>query len=72
LFNETKKKGHGGITFGDKGIRKIIGTGKISKDPSNSIDNVYLVHGLKFNLVSISQLYGKGISVTFDLIHCMV
>ena len=40
LFTEIKKKGHGNITFGDKGIGKIIGVGKIDEDPSNSIDNV--------------------------------
>jgi len=40
LFTKIKKKGHRCVTFGDKGIGKIIGVGKISKDPSNSIDNV--------------------------------
>jgi len=56
LFTEIKKKEHGKVTFGDKSIGKIIGISKVGKDPSNSIDNVYLVDGLKFNLLSISQL----------------
>ena len=50
LFTEIKKKGHGRIKFVEKTIGKIIGIGNIGKDPSNSIDNVYLVDGLKFNL----------------------
>jgi len=54
LFTEIKKKRHRSVIFGDKRISKIIGVGKIGKDSSNSIDNVYLVDGLKFNLLSIS------------------
>ena len=38
LFTKIKKKGHGSVTFGDKSMGKIIGVGKIGKDPSNSID----------------------------------
>ena len=54
LFTEIKKKGHRSITFGDKGISKIINIDKIDKDTSNSIGNVYLIDGLKFNLLIIS------------------
>jgi len=72
LFTETKKKGHGSVTFGDKGIGKIIGVEKIDNDPSNSVDNIYLVDGLKFNLFSISQLRDKGNLETFDSTNCIV
>ena len=72
LFTKIKKKGHGSVTFGDKSMGKIIGVGKIGKDPSNSIDNVYLVDGLKFNLLSISQLCDKGNLVTFASTHCII
>jgi len=48
LFTEIKKKGYGSVTFGDKGIDKIIGVRIIGKDPSNSIDNVYLTDRSKF------------------------
>ena len=68
LFTEIKKKRHGSVTFGDKSIGKIIGVGKRGKDSSNSIDNVYLVDGLKFNLLSISQLCDKENLVIFDSI----
>ena len=70
-FSEIKKNGHGSVTFGDKSIGKTIGVGRIGKDPSNSIDNVYLVDGLKFNQLSISQLCDKGNLVTFDSTHCI-
>jgi len=53
-------------------MSKIIGIGKITKHSSNSFDNVYLVHGLKFNLLSTSQVCDKGNIVTFDSTHCMV
>jgi len=34
LFTEIKKNGHGSVTFGDKSIGKIIGVGRIGKDPT--------------------------------------
>ena len=54
LFTEIKRKKHGNVTFSDNKVDKIIGIGKIGKVPSKSLDNVYLVEGLKFNLFSIS------------------
>jgi len=33
LFIEIKKKGHRSVTFGDKGMGKIIGISKICKIP---------------------------------------
>ena len=49
LLTEIKQRGHRSITLGDKSIGKVIGIGKIAKDPSNSIENVYLLDRLKFN-----------------------
>ena len=72
LFIEVKKKECGSVTFGDKGIGKIISVGKIGKNPSNSIDNVYVVDGLKVNILCISQLCDKGNLVTFDSTNCIV
>ena len=72
LFTEIKKKGHGSVTFGDKGKGKILVIRKIGKDPLNIINNVYLVDGLKFNLLSISQLCDKENLVPFDSTHCIV
>lgn len=44
----------GNVTFGDNGKRKIIEKGMFGKSPS--IQNVYLIEGLIYNLLSISQL----------------
>jgi len=54
LFTEIKKKEYGNVTIKDKGMGKIIGISKVGKDCTNSMDNVYLVDGLKFNSLSIS------------------
>ena len=53
----------GVITFGDNGQGKIIGIGKIQITPSTFIDSVLLVKGLKYNLISISQLCDKGLKL---------
>ena len=72
LFSEIKERCNGSITLGDKGKCKILGVGKIGKNPSKTIDNVYLVEGLKFNLLSVSQLCDKGNQVIFDKEKCVV
>ena len=72
LFSEIKEKCNGSITLGDKDKCKILGVGKIGKNPSKTIDNVYLVEGLKFNLLSVSQLCDKGNKVIFDKEKCVV
>ena len=46
--------------FKENSTRQILGFGKVVKKSSKSIDNVYLVDGLKFNLLSVSQLCDKG------------
>jgi len=43
----------------------IIGVRKVSKDPSNSIEIVYLVSGLKFKLLWVSQVCDKQNKVSF-------
>jgi len=69
---EMNFKEYGSITFGDNIRGKIIRISKIGKDPSKSLENVYLVERLKFNLLSISQLCDKGNCVIFHLSHCIV
>ena len=58
-FSSLMNKQGGTVTFGGKDKGKIIGVGKIGKNPSNSIENVLLVEGLHHNLLSISQLCDK-------------
>ena len=56
LFSELKEQSSGQITLGDKGKCNIIGVGKVGSDLSHTINDVYLVDGLKFNLLSVSQV----------------
>ena len=52
--------------------KKIIGTSKVGKNSSSCIDDVMLVEGLAYNLLSISQLCDKGYRVTFDSQACII
>jgi len=72
LFSEITERDGGTITLGDKGKCKIIGIGNIGKEASQTINNVYLVDGLKFNLLSVSQLCDNGNKVVFDKEKCIV
>jgi GAG-pre-integrase domain/Integrase core domain len=58
------------VTFGNnKRKNKIIGIGTIGVK-NLTISNVYLVDGLNFNLLSISQLCDVGFHVKFDVEAC--
>ena len=72
LFSELKEQSGGTITLGDKGKCNIIGIGKVGTGFENSISDVYLVDGLNFNLLSVSQLCDKGNKVIFDKEKCVV
>ena len=67
----TKRKG-GYIIFGDNAKGRIIGQGNIGNDISSLIESVFLVDGLKHNLLSISQLCDKGFKVIFEASHCNI
>ncbi|XP_070049914.1 uncharacterized protein [Nicotiana tomentosiformis] len=51
----------------DHGQKKgyILGVGKIGKSLSHSIENVYYVNDLKYNLLSVSQICDKGNKMEF-------
>ena len=72
LFFKIKMCKGGDVTFDDNSKCKIIGKGSIGSIYSIAIHNVLLVEGLKFNLLSISQLYDKGHKVTFKANQCIV
>jgi len=55
----------GNVKFGGNQAGKIIGTWIIGNS-SISINNVWLVDGLKHNLLSISQFCDNGYDVMFD------
>ena len=44
----------GQVTFGENSKGKIISSGKVGKNLSSCIDDVMLVEGLAYNLLSIS------------------
>ncbi|XP_070042859.1 uncharacterized mitochondrial protein AtMg00300-like [Nicotiana tomentosiformis] len=55
---------------GKKGY--ILGVGKIGKTLSHSIENVYYVNGLKYSLLSVSQICDIGNKVEFLSKSCIV
>ena len=62
----------GQVTFRGNTEGKIIGTRKVGKNSSSCIDDVMLVEGLAYNLLSISHLCDKGYKVTFDSQACTI
>ena len=65
----TRKKG-GKVSFGDNQKGRIIGHGTIGSEIT--IEDVSLVEGLKFNLLSVTQLCDKGRQVVFDSNGCSI
>ena len=61
----------GTVGFGGNQTGKIIGTRTISNS-SISINNVWLVDGLRHNLLSISQFSDNGYDVLFVKNNCTV
>jgi transposase InsO family protein len=70
-FSELKNKNGGFVIFGDKSKGQVKGIGKIGKN-SASINSVLFVSGLKYNLLSISQLCNKGLRIIFEATKCIV
>ena len=71
-FQKLNQKEHGNVTLGDKTKKKVIGKGKVKISNNVSINDVLLVDGLKFNLLSISQLCDEGYKIKFNSDSCMV
>ena len=59
------------MAFGNEKSGTIVGIGKIGESLSNSIEDVYLVDGLKHKL-SVSQLCDKDNLVVFTSNRCLV
>ncbi|XP_010445974.1 PREDICTED: uncharacterized protein LOC104728727 [Camelina sativa] len=60
----------GRVTFGDGGKGTIRGKGATSGDTQPQMNDVFLVDGLKANLISVSQLCDEGLDVTFTKKDC--
>jgi len=71
LFLTLTMKEGGTVGFGGNQTGKIIGSGTIGNS-SVSINNVWLVDGLRHNLLSISQLCDNGYDVLFVKNNCTV
>ncbi|XP_024010096.1 uncharacterized protein LOC112085206 [Eutrema salsugineum] len=70
-FLQSLKKIRGGkVTFGDGSIGAIQGKGRTREIGQPQLANVYLVHGLQANLISISQLCDEGLTVVFTKRDC--
>jgi len=70
LSLEDLKRGN--VSFGNGKKGKIIGVGKVGKTNSHSIENVYLIDGLKYSLISVSQLCDRCNLVAFTSTKCFV
>ena len=60
------------MAFDNRKSGTIVGIGKIGESLSNSIEDVYLVDGLKHNLLRVSQLCDKDNLVVFTSNRCLV
>jgi len=60
------------MAFGNSKFGTIVGISKIGESLSHSIESVYLVDGLKHNLLSVSQLCNKDNLVVFSPTRCLV
>ena len=49
-----------------------MGVGKVGRSLEDSIDNVYHVDGLKYSLLSVSQIFDRGNEVKFTSEKCTV
>ena len=70
-FISLVAKEGGLVTLGDSNTVRIIGKGTIGNDKF-SINNVRLVDGLKYNLISVSQLTDTGHNVEFGKDVCFI
>jgi len=71
-FLSLTATGGGSVAFGNDKSRTIVRIGKIGVSLSHSIDSVYLMDGLKHNLLSVSQLCDKNNLVVFSPKRCLV
>ena len=71
-FLSLKTLQGGGVSFSDGMKGYILGLGKVGRSLEDSIDNVYHVDGLKYSLLSVSQICDKGNEVKFTSEKCTV
>ncbi|MQL89650.1 hypothetical protein Taro_022224, partial [Colocasia esculenta] len=71
LFTHLQAE-EGTVTYGDYGKGTVTGSGSVSNKGKTIIEDVLCVKGLKYNLISISQLCGKGHQIKFQESKCSI
>ncbi|XP_070017598.1 uncharacterized protein [Nicotiana sylvestris] len=71
-FLSLKALQGGSISFGNVKKGYILGIRKVGKSLTHFIENVYYVNGLKYSLLSVSQICDKGNKVEFLSKICTV
>jgi len=71
-FTKLELKEEGFVTYRDNNKGRILGNRVIGNESSFNIKNVLLEEGLKYNLISISQLCDKGFKVMFEPNTCFI
>ena len=72
LFTTLEDYNGGSVRFGDGGKAKVVGKGTVSIPGMSKLTDVYLVDGLKTNLLSISQLCDNFHEVHFSAQECTI
>ena len=70
-FISLKPKKGGGVTIGDSKILPILGKGNVGNS-TTFIYNVRYFKGIKYNLLSVSQLHDDGHKVVFKKNKCVI
>ncbi|KAH0682508.1 hypothetical protein KY290_023330 [Solanum tuberosum] len=71
-FLSLKALQGGGVSFADGKKGYILGVGWTGKSLEDSIENGYYVSGLKYNVLSVSQICNRGNEVKFLSDKCIV
>lgn len=64
-FLSLKEHQGGGASFGGEKKGSVLEVGRIGRSNVNSIGNVDYVEGLKYNILSITQICDRGNEVKF-------
>jgi len=71
LIDFTRKE-RGFVFYDDNNQGKILNKGVVGNPSTTTIKDVMLVDGLKHNLLSISQFYDNGFTITFNTQCCII
>ena len=72
FFSNVTKQDLSSVTFSDNSKVRAVGIGSVSFVGTTQVEHVLLVDGLKYNLLSISQLCDEGNIVIFEYDKCII